>query len=334
MVDQADAPEDADGPEDSFGTVLLAGGANLLIAVAKLVAGLLTGSAAMLAEGAHSVADTANEIFLLAALSRSRKPADAMHPFGYGMERYFWSLLAAVGIFVLGAGFSIYQGIHGLFHPEPVGALVVAYVVLGLSFVFEGASWLKAVVQLRREAADLRIGLFQHVLSTPDPTVKTVAFEDTAALVGLVIAAAGITMHAVTGAEVWDSAASILIGVLLIVVAISLGAQTKHDLIGEALPRATQLEITQTINDTPGVDVVVELMTMQLGPGDVLLAARVDVDDDATGGDLEEIADHVETRVRERFPEIKHVFLDPTTAGDVVAPVPVEADAASTPGPA
>src|SRR6476619_3899023 len=156
----------------SLGTVLLAGGANLAIAVAKLVAGALTGSSAMLAEGAHSVADTVNQLFLLTALTRSKKPADSMHPFGYGMERYFWSLLAAVGIFVLGAGFSVLEGIRSLLHPEPVEELVVAYAVLGLSFLFEGASWLKAQVQLRREAGERQVGLFRHVVTTTDPTAK------------------------------------------------------------------------------------------------------------------------------------------------------------------
>src|SRR6478672_10001701 len=145
--------------DSSVGTVLLAGGANLAIAVSKIVAGALTGSSAMLAEGAHSVADT---VFLLTALTRSKKPADVRHPFGYGMERYFWSLLAAVGIFVLGAGFSVYEGIHSLLHPEPVEELLVAYVVLGVSFLFEGSSWLKALLQLRREAGERRVGLFRH----------------------------------------------------------------------------------------------------------------------------------------------------------------------------
>lgn len=306
--------ENDGGAEESVGTVLLAGGANLAIAVAKLVAGALTGSSSMLAEGAHSVADTVNEIFLLTALKRSHKPADVQHPFGYGMERYFWSLLAAVGIFVLGAGFSIYEGIHSLMHPEPVEALVVAYVVLGLSFVFEGTSWLRAVVQLRREAGEQRIGLFQHVFTTPDPTVKTVAFEDTAALLGILLAAGGITLHALTGQSAWDGIASILIGVLLLAVAISLGTSSKHDLIGEAMPEADREGLTRIINETAGVDVVVELLTMQLGPGDVLLAARVDVDDTATGGDLERVADTVEHRIRESYPEVRHVFLDPTDA--------------------
>jgi cation diffusion facilitator family transporter len=310
------ADENKDG---SFGTVLLAGGANLAIAVAKLVAGFLTGSAAMLAEGAHSVADTVNQLFLLTALSRSKKPADVQHPFGYGMERYFWSLLAAVGIFVLGAGYSIYEGIHSLLHPEPVKAVLVAYGVLGLSFVFEGTSWLRAVIQLRREAGERGVGVFQHVFTTPDPTVKTVAFEDTAALVGILLAAGGITLHTLSGSGVWDGIASILIGILLVGVAISLGSSSKRNLIGEAMPETVRTGITKVINESVGVDVVVELLTMRLGPDDVLVAARVDVDDAATGGDLERVADDVERRIRVAYPEVRHVFLDPTKA---VTPAP------------
>jgi cation diffusion facilitator family transporter len=308
-----------DKKDGSVGTVVLAGVANLAIAVAKLVAGLLTGSSAMLAEGAHSVADTVNQLFLLTALSRSKKPADVQHPFGYGMERYFWSLLAAVGIFVLGAGFSIYEGIHSLLHPEPVKAVLVAYGVLGLSFLFEGTSWLKAVIQLRREAGERGVGVFQHVFTTPDPTVKTVAFEDTAALVGILLAAGGITLHTLSGSGIWDGIASILIGILLVGVAISLGSSSKRNLIGEAMPETVRTGITKVINESVGVDVVVELLTMRLGPDDVLVAARVDVDDAATGGDLERVADDVERRIRVAYPEVRHVFLDPTKA---VTPAP------------
>jgi len=298
----------------SRSTVLLAGVVNLLIAAAKFVAGLVSGSSAMLAEAAHSVGDTLNQGLLMTALHRSRKPADDEHPFGYGMERYFWSLLAAVGIFVLGAGFSVYEGIHALLHPAPVEELLVAYVVLGVSFLFEGTSWVKALVQLRREAGERQVGLFRHVFTTPDPTVKTVAFEDTAALVGILLAALGITLHATTGAGFWDGLASIAIGVLLVGVAISLGASSKRNLIGEALPEHKREGLTKVINETPGVDQVVELLTMRLGPDDVLVAVRVDVDDAASGGDLEQVADEVERRIQEAYPEVRHVFLDPTTA--------------------
>jgi cation diffusion facilitator family transporter len=313
----SDDKDEKDGKEESLGTVLVAGAANLAIAIAKIVAGFLSGSSAMLAEGAHSVADTVNELFLLTAITRSKKPADVRHPFGYGMERYFWSLLAAVGIFVLGAGYSVYEGIHALFHPEPVEALVVAYIVLGISFVFEGTSWLKALLQLKREAGQERVGILTHVFTTPDPTVKTVAFEDTAALVGILLAAAGLTLHAVTGNGVYDGIASILIGLLLVGVAISLGSSSKRNLIGEALPPHVRDGLTDVINETAGVDVVVELLTMRLGPDDVLVAARVDVDDSRSGGDVEQVADEVEKRVREHYPEVRHVFLDPTSARSV-----------------
>jgi cation diffusion facilitator family transporter len=297
---------------ESLGTVLVAGAVNLAIAVAKIVAGLMTGSAAMMSEGAHSVADTVNELFLLTALTRSKKPADVQHPFGYAMERYFWSLIAAVGIFVLGAGFSVYEGVEQLMHPEPLGSLLIAYVVLGVSFLFEGTSWAKAVVQLRGEAGDKGIGVFRHVFTTPDPTVKTVAFEDTAALIGIVLAAVGITLHEVTGSGIWDGLASIAIGLLLVGVAISLGSSSKRNLIGESVPEDVRQGLTKVISESPGVEAVVELLTMRLGPDDVLVAARVDVDDAATGGDLEQVADEVETSIRDRYPEVRHVFLDPT----------------------
>jgi cation diffusion facilitator family transporter len=303
-----------EGGGESTATVLVAGGANLAIAVAKIVAGALTGSAAMLAEGAHSVADTVNQVFLLTALKRSEKPADSRHPFGYGKERYFWSLLAAVGIFVLGAGFSVYEGIHNLLHPAPVESALIAYIVLAVSFLFEGISWLKAVRQLRSEAGEKRIGLFRHVFTTSDPTVKTVAFEDTAALIGIVLAVVGISLHLATGSGAWDGIASIAIGVLLVAVAASLGSSSKRNLIGEALDPGAREGVTRVINETPGVDVVVELLTMRLGPDDVLVAARVDMEDDCSGDDLEHAADQVERRIREEFPEVRHVFLDPTSA--------------------
>jgi cation diffusion facilitator family transporter len=300
------------GGDESTGTVLLAGSANLAIAIAKLAGGLVSGSTAMLAEAAHSFADTLNQVFLMAALKRSKKPADSLHPFGYGMERYFWSLIAAVGIFVLGAGYSIYEGIHSVIKPEELGTLWIAYTVLALSFVFEGASWLKAVRQLSGEANDQERGFFEHLKVTPDPTAKTVAFEDTAALVGIVLAAAGITLHHLTGQGFWDGAASIAIGLLLVVVAYSLGQQNKRALIGEALPQSTQDAIRDTIVGSPGIDSLVELLTMRMSPTEVLVAARVDLDDDSTVDELERAAEQVERRVREVHPEVRHVFLDPT----------------------
>jgi cation diffusion facilitator family transporter len=270
----------------------------------------------MLAEAAHSVADTLNQVFLMAALRRSKRPPDVQHPFGYGMERYFWSLLAAVGIFVLGAGFSIYEGVRAILQPEELTDLVIVYTVLGLSFVFEGISWLRAVRQLRGEAEDRGRGTVEHLKSTTDPTAKTVAFEDTAALIGILLAALGVTLHATTGAGFWDGAASIAIGVLLIGVAYALGRQNKAFLIGQSVSEELRNGIRDEIANAPGIDEVVEVLTMRLSPDEVLVAARVDIDDSATGGDLEGYADEVDGRLRRRFPEVRHIFLDPTDIRD------------------
>ncbi|TCM51460.1 cation diffusion facilitator family transporter [Kribbella sp. VKM Ac-2568] len=300
--------------DESEGTVLLAGAANLAIAVAKCIAGLLSGSTALLAEAAHSVADTLNQVFLLTALKRSRKPADALHPFGYGMERYFWSLLAAVGIFVLGAGFSIAEGIRAVLDPEPVAALAVVYSVLLVSFIFEGISWLRAVRQVRREAHDQGVSALDH-LKEAEPAVKTVAFEDSAALIGLVIAAVGVTLSAVTGEEFWDGTASIAIGLLLIGVAFTLGRDNKSMLIGQALPDDVQDQIRRLIADTPGIDEVVELLSLRLAPDQVLVVVRVDLDDsETTGAKVEQLAERIDTAVRRQFPIVRHLYLDPTPA--------------------
>jgi cation diffusion facilitator family transporter len=302
--------------QESTATVLVAGAANLAIAVAKLVGGLLSGSAALLAEAAHSVADTINQVLLLTSLKRSRKPADDRHPFGYGMERYFWSLLAAVGIFVLGAGYSVYEGVHQIVRPERLEAVVVAYAVLGIAFVAEGVSWLRALRQSKGEAAEAGKSLLEHLRTTPDPTARTVAFEDSAALLGILIAAAGLGMHLVTGQAFWDGAASIAIGVLLVVVAYALGVQNMSLLVGQSVSPEMHEGIRDEIANAPGVDHVIRLMTMLLAPDEVLVAAHVDIDDTSSGRDLERNAEEIEVRVRRRFPEVRHLFIDPTDAED------------------
>ncbi|TCC11223.1 cation diffusion facilitator family transporter [Kribbella soli] len=300
--------------KESDATVLLAGTANLAIAIAKIVAGLLSGSTALLAEAAHSVADTLNQAFLLTALHRSRKPADARHPFGYGMERYFWSLLAAVSILVLGAGFSITEGVRSILDPQPIAAPQVIYPVLAISFLFEGSSWLRAIVQLRREAREAGISIRKQ-LRLAEPAVKTVAFEDSAALIGLLIAAVGVTMAVVTGEHIWDGAASIAIGVLLMVVAFTLGRDNKAMLIGRALPAETRRGLRELIGGTPGIDAVVELLTLQLAPDQVLVVATVDLDDsETTGAAVEQLAEQIDRDVREAFPMVRHLYLDPTPA--------------------
>jgi cation diffusion facilitator family transporter len=298
--------------DESTSTVLVAGAANLLIAVAKLVAGLASGSSAMLSEAAHSVGDTMNQVFLMASLRRSRKPPDPRHPFGYGMERYFWSLLAAVGIFVLGAGFSAYQGVESLVVPGEEGSATWAFVVLGVSFLFEGTSFVKALVQLRGDATDAESAMAHHLRHDADPALRAVVLEDGAALVGLVLAAGGLGLDTMLGGRTWDGVASLAIAVLLVSVAYGLGRQNQEYLIGKAASPELQDGIAEVLADADGVDSVLELMTMRLSPEEVLVAARVDLADHLSPEEIEFAADEIDDRVKERFPEVRHLFLDPT----------------------
>lgn len=293
-------------------TVLTAGLANLVIALAKLAAGLISGSSAMLAESAHSVADTVNQVFLLASLRTGSRPPDAEHPFGYGQERYFWSLLAAVGIFVAGAGFSIFDGVLAIIRGEQSGSIVISYIVLAVSFVAEGTSLTRATHQLSGEARQQRRQLFDHIRRSPDTTVKAALFEDAAALAGLVLAAAGLGLEAITGSAVWDGAASIAIGLLLIVVAYRLGKDSRDGLIGQAIDPDEQRMIAAEIRSTPGIDGVVELRTMHLGPESVIVAARVAFSDDISADRAEDISGDIDQRLRDRMSIQPHVFIDPT----------------------
>jgi cation diffusion facilitator family transporter len=308
--------------EESARTVLVAGAANLLIAVAKLVAGLVSGSSAMLAEAAHSVGDTLNQALLLTAVRRSRRPPDPEHPFGFGMARYFWSLLAAVGIFVLGAGFAAYQGIATLIHPGETGSPFWSFVVLGVAFVFEGASFVRAVWQLWRDARGAGSSVGGHLIRDADPALRAVVWEDGVALVGLVLAALGLWLVELTGSHVWDAIASLAIAALLVLVAYGLGRQNAEHLIGKAVSPQMQQRLVELIRRTEGVDEVFELLTMRLAPDQVLVAGRIALASDFTPDELERAADEVERRIREDYPEVRHVFLDPTPGPDEPRPTP------------
>src|SRR4051812_36885714 len=208
-------------PSESHKTVYLALAANAGIGVAKLAGGLISGSSAMLAEAAHSVADTTNQLLLLASLNLAERPADDAHPFGYGKERFFWSFVAAVSIFVSGALFSIYEGLHRIFGDgSEEGGVGVAFAVLAIGVVLEGSSLIRAARQTDREARRYRRSFLRHLRVTRDPTTKTVVFEDSAAVIGLALAATGLGLTELTGSVFWDGLASVLIGVLLAVVAI------------------------------------------------------------------------------------------------------------------
>ena len=259
----------------SVRTVLVAVAANLLVAVAKGVAAALTGSAAMLAEATHSIADTCNEVLLFVGVRRGMRPADDRHPLGYGQARFFWSLIAAVGIFVVGGLFAINDGVQSLRHPEPITNVGVGVTVLLASAGLEGWSWRTARRQLRAEARARHLDLGKHVVTSSDPMPTTVFLEDSAALVGLALALVALLLHAVTGSAVWDGAASLLIGLLLIGVAIVLMRRSGALLIDEAAPADVHEGLRQAVAAEPWVAEVAELIAVYIGPRHLLVLAHV-----------------------------------------------------------
>ncbi|MFE4249177.1 cation diffusion facilitator family transporter [Streptomyces sp. NPDC056910] len=305
-----DAGEDGGG--ESVTTVLVAAAANLGIALAKAVAGIISGSSAMLSEAAHSVADTVTEVLLLTALKRSEKPADEEHPLGYGPERYIWAMLAAVATFVGGAVFSIYDGIHTLVAGEELGDPLISYIVLAVAFVLEGFSLRTGIKQVRGEAARTGAAVGHYLRRTPDTAVKAVVMEDSAALVGLLLAAGGLLGGQLTGSGVWDAIASLCIGALLLYVAWVLGRSNAELLIGRPLPKAVRLEIRELLAGVEHIEAVLELTTLVQGPREALVAAKVDLRDTSTAAQIEWACEEAAARLRERFPNVTRVYLDPT----------------------
>ena len=276
---------------ESLITVLVAFGANLLIAAAKSAAAVVTGSASLTAEAAHSWADCGNEIFLLIANRRARRPPDRAHPFGHGREAYVWSLFAALGVFVAGGAVSVTRGIQELIHPEPAGRFLIGYGVLAVSFVLEGISFLQSVRQARSEAEPLQRDLIEHVMVTSDPTLRAVFAEDSAALIGLVIAAAALAADQLTGSAVPDAAGSILVGLLLGVVAIVLINRNVQFLVGEEADPRIRSAVLRALLEMPEVARVTYLRLEIIGPRTVFVTGDVDL----TGDDTES---HVAVRLR------------------------------------
>ncbi|MCX5077379.1 cation diffusion facilitator family transporter [Streptomyces sp. NPDC054949] len=297
-------------------TVWVALGANLVICVAKGVGGVIAGSPALLSEAAHSVADSLNEVFLLASVKRSRRPADKRHPFGYGKERFFWSLLAAVGIFVTGGCFSVFQGIEAFRSggSESHKGYVIGLIVLFAALLAEGASLVRAVRQVRGEAREAGRSTTEEIRQVRDPALRTVLAEDSTACAGVVLAMIGMALHMVTGEVAYEAWASILIGVLLVYVAYTLGKGARAQLIGEAADPAMQSEVRALLRRQPEIDSVTALLTMQLGPDSVLLAAGIDL---TAGYDSETVEDamvRIRDELKARWPELDQVFLDVTDA--------------------
>jgi cation diffusion facilitator family transporter len=303
------APAKPAGKEGSLKVIYAAIVANLGIAVSKFIVAGITGSAAMLAEGIHSAVDTGNELLLLIGERNSAKPADAKHPFGYGKELYFWALIVALSVFSLGGGLSIYHGIEALRRPEPLQDPTWNYVVLAVSALFEGYSWnvsRKALNKRRKPGASL----WQTVHASKDASVFTVFIEDSAALIGLGIAAVGIVLGQVFDNPYFDPAASVLIGLLLVGAAFTLARETGALLVGEGIgPDATR-KVREVFEKDPAILSVAELQSMQLGPDEVLLTAAVQFRRGMRIDEVEAAIERLEKAVMALFPAIRHIYFE------------------------
>ena len=282
--------------------------ANLAIAASKFVAAAFTGSAAMMAEGVHSVVDTGNGALLLLGRRQSRKPPDAAHPFGYGKELYFWTLIVAIEIFGLGGGVSIYEGLLHLWHPVQFQNPMWNYAVLGFAFVAEGVSFMFASKAFIAEKGERSI--WRTVRASKDPTTFAVLFEDGAAMLGLVVAFIGVFLAHRLQNPYFDAGASIVIGAILATVAVVLAYESKGLLVGEGVDPDMLRDIRRMSESDPGVISVKRAMTMHFGPDTILLAMDIRFRPDISAAEVERSVDRVEKRIRDRHPEVKHIFVE------------------------
>jgi cation diffusion facilitator family transporter len=294
---------------ESKTAIFAAIGGNLAIAIMKFAAAAFTGSSAMLSEGIHSLVDTGNGGLLLLGIHKSKHPADATHPFGYGKELYFWSLIVAVLIFGVGGGISIYEGITHLIHPSPLEDPFWSYVVLGLAVVFEGIVFViafRAFQALKGEDENI----WQAIKSSKDPTTFTVLFEDAAALLGLIVAFAGIFLAHYFNNPYLDGAASVLIGVILASVAVFLAYESKGLLVGEGADPETLENIRKLAEASAGVEKVINPLTMYFGPRTILLTVDIEFDKKLSAMEVEEAVDRLEKNIRSQYPDIKHIYIE------------------------
>lgn len=298
--------------------------ANGLITILKFAAALITGSSGMMAEAFHSFADTTNQVFLLLGLRFYKRAASEKHPFGYGKERFFWSFIAAIFIFGVGATYAIYEGISKLSHPHPPENLKWAYWVLAISFVLEAGSIGLAIFQELKEARHEGLTFFAYLRESKDPTAKTVIFEDSAALLGIVIAAVGIYLtehHTGPGdGAYWDGLASIVIGLVLAVVAFVLARTSRGLLLGEAASQKSVRAIKQAIESHPNVVKVVELLTMHLAPKQILINAHINLRDDLVTGDIVKTNEEVEDLIKRADPKVEMIFLETARESESTEP--------------
>jgi cation diffusion facilitator family transporter len=332
---QPDGPAPAAGHGHGEGgtrAVLAALGANLGIAVTKFIAFLITGSASMMAESVHSLADSGNQVLLLVGRRRSRRAGTEQHPFGFGLESYFYAFVVAVVLFTVGALFSVYEGVHRITHPEKVSDPVVALAVLAVAIVLESLSLRTALVASRSELRSR--GLRRFIQQAKAPELPTVLLEDMAALAGLIVALIGVTMATITGDGRWDGAGSLAIGIVLGFVAVILAIEMKSLLIGEAATADTERAVVTALEDSPELEQVIHLRTLHLGPDSLLIAAKVAVRPQASGSAIAGAIDAAEQRVRAAVPIAQVIYLEPDLyrAGDADTGDPAVRAAQREPG--
>lgn len=296
-------------PEGSYKVVIAALVGNLGVAVSKYAAAALTGSPAMLAEAFHSTADTGNEFLLLLGRKRSRRPPDPQHPFGHGRELYFWAFIVAMSVFAVGGGLSIYEGITRIFHPNPLEDPTWNYVVLGVATIFESASWMFAYRELIRRRKSGQ-SLWRVIQASKDPSVYTVFVEDSAALIGLGIAFLGVLLSHIYRAPALDAAASILIGVLLVVAAAALAKETGGLLVGESADPEQVEDLRRMIAMENAVEHVGDVLTAQLSPDEIFLVADIGFRDGLRTEELERSIDNIEQRIRSKYPSVTRIFFE------------------------
>jgi len=283
---------------------------NAGVGISKLAAYLLTGSSAMLAETLHSLADTVNQIFLLLGLRLGKRAPNETHPFGYGRERYFWAFIVALSIFLVGAVFSFHEGLHKIRHPSPMTNPGINYAALALAAVFEAYALSVAWKEFKHWRVKNPGPFLQALTESKSPTILVVLFEDTAALLGILVATIGITLAIVTGEPFWDGLASVVIGFILFFAALFIGWRTRGLLLGEAATRADRARIREAIQSVPEVASTLEVLTLHLGPDDILVNLNLNFVDGLDTDQLEAAIDAVEHRIREAVPEARRIFIE------------------------
>ena len=297
---------------ESWRTILVALAANVVIAIAKLISGLMSGSTALLAESAHSLADASNEVLLGISLRRATAPADDLHPLGHGRERFLWAFLAAIASFLIGGCFSVGMAIRQLLHGEPLGNPTAAWIVLGVAFAGDGISLVQSLRQARSDAEERGRNLWFYLLRSSDPTVRAVVVEDSAALIGLVFAAAGLLLSHHFGSDRPDAIASLFIGLLMAATAFGLGRPLADFLVGKSLPANLLEEIRAVIDGDDAVDEILALQAVYIGPEEVIVAAKVRPSSHLTVEKLGRAMDDLDHALRETSPFVADVFIDVT----------------------